>query len=276
MSRDWPGAGPAVLFPAMRIAQLTDPHIRRALPGTAGPAARESRRAGDLLPAALKQIESQKPDVLVVTGDLLDVPIEPLGEAPDGRDDDPTTFAQAVDDYAYVREALERTGLPYLVLPGNHDRSPAMWRVFDAAATQRTVNGVRLIAFHDREHDGHVPHRVGAQRRQFEACLAGAAALPQVHLQHYVITPALNADYPHTYADGESLTAQIVASGRVRLALSGHYHDGTDLIRHEQRETCTWFATGAAFCVAPFPWRLYEWDGPAQAVAMRTFTMADR
>ena len=129
-----------------------------------------------------------------------------------------------------------------------------MWRVFDPAANSVRVAGYRVVRFCDREHEGHVPRRFVPERERLEQVLNDRQTAPQIHLQHYVITPELNQGYPHTYAEGRSLARALARSGRVRLSLSGHYHAGTGLVRRG----ATFFATGPAFCDPPFRWRLFD------------------
>lgn len=233
-----------------RIAQITDTHLRKAIPGHAAIQARRSREAPRLLEAALVDARQRGADVVVVTGDLLDVPA-------DISEDDPAVEA----DYRFIRELLDSTEIPWLVVPGNHDAYEAMSRVFGAEPQIKELDGLRFVTFWDREHAGNVPRRVDAERQRFADVLSDPDDTPQVHLQHFVVTPALNEGYPHTYDDGVELRRATVASGRVRLSLSGHYHPGTELIHDDG----TAFATGSAMAEAPHLYRMYVVaDGPVQ------------
>ena len=124
----------------MRIAQITDLHLRHFLPGTCPVTARLGRMMPDLLPQALEQIKKQQVDVLVVTGDLLDVPgwVENL---PRGFEvDDNQLWAEAAaKDYRLIKKMLDDSRLEYMVLPGNHDLPQAMWQVFDQKDYQKKL-----------------------------------------------------------------------------------------------------------------------------------------
>ncbi len=240
----------------MRIAHITDFHLRASQPGTSIIAKRRSHAMTALVPKALEAITKQKPDFLAVTGDLLDVPGWMMSPIPGFRGDKPELwFDAAVEDYRMIKGWLDATGIPYMVLPGNHDLPDALWKVFDPAANILEVGGALFARFCDYEHEGHRPRRFHPERDRWEHLLK-QKGLPQVHIQHYVITPALNAGYPHTYEEGEELARRTNASGCVKLSLSGHYHRGTPLINYGN----TTFATTPAFCEAPFSWRIYDLD----------------
>jgi D-glycero-D-manno-heptose 1,7-bisphosphate phosphatase len=114
------------------------------------------------------------------------------------------------------------------------------------------------VRFFDREGDGHVPRRLDRERRQLEGMLADASDFLQIHLQHYVINPTLEGQgYPYNYLEAEHLRTALVASRKVRLALSGHYHPGTDLLCEEG----CYFCTAPAFTLAPHPMTIYHLEG---------------
>lgn len=238
----------------IRVGQISDFHARLAQPGSSGINNRRSREMKALLPAVLREIAGKQVDFLAVTGDLLDVPNYVLTQDDyyDYRLGDWDRWIEA--DYRWFKAQLDACGIPYMVLPGNHDNS-VMWRVFDAAANVADVKGYRIYRFCDRETDNHVPRRRDRERKLFEQALQDPAR--QIHLQHYVVTPELNQGYPHTYFEGATLAEKVVATGRVSLSLSGHYHAGTPPIRVGE----TTFATVPAFCVSPHPYRIYDVDG---------------
>jgi D-glycero-D-manno-heptose 1,7-bisphosphate phosphatase len=238
----------------MRIAQITDLHLRHYLPGVIENK-RRARRMVELFPRALDRIAQQDIDLLAVTGDLIDMPdwvLQPLGGF--AYDDASLWREAALKDYRLLREMLDASGMRYTVLPGNHDDESVMWRVFDADDNVIDIAGRRVHRFCDREWAYNMPRRFDPQRTQWEDALGDIDGPPQVHLQHYVVTPSLNTGWPHTYEEGDDIARRTDAAGRVQLSLSGHYHRGTGLIRY--RNTC--FTTCPAFAVAPFPWRVYD------------------
>lgn len=235
----------------MRIAHLSDLHLRQALPGTSHIARRQSRRVPELLRAAVARLEREAPDVVICSGDLLDYPLD--------RMEDPETLALGQADLALIAGILAPLGCPSIVLPGNHDPLPATRALF-CPPEEIVVDGLRFLTFVDREEEANVPHRRAEALERFRAAVAEEASLPQVHVQHYVLWPEPpQSDYPYRYSDADRLAAEAASCAAVRLVLSGHYHPG---LAPRQRGG-TWFATAPAFCEAPHPLWLYELAGTA-------------
>ena len=203
----------------------------------------------ELLRATVKRLRAVRPDVLVCTGDLLDYPLD--------RMTDSDTLTLGSRDLELVHGILSGLPCPAIVLPGNHDPVDATLRAF-GTPPEATVGNHRFLTFLDQEDESNVPRRRGAEIQRFQAALADDETLPQVHVQHYVIWPEpQQSDYPYCYAQAESLCRQAVASGAVRLVLSGHYHPGLE----PRLLGGTWFATAPAYCEAPHPVWLYEVEG---------------
>ena len=84
--------------------------------------------------------------------------------------------------------------------------------------------------------------------------LSDGDSRPQIHLQHYMIFPEPSGGYPYNYDDAAELKAALLADSRSKLVLSGHYHEGEDLMA----EGHVSFATARAFREPPHPFRVYE------------------
>ncbi|MCC7491828.1 MAG: HAD-IIIA family hydrolase [Fimbriimonadaceae bacterium] len=250
----------------MRLAQFSDLHLRWHQPGTSRSVKRRCRLMPALFEQAVSQAVAAGAQVLLVTGDLLDVP----GYLLDGDDyydyQRPLWDAAVLADYELLRQILQRSGVPYLVLPGNHDDHRALARIFPPQPVV-DLGGYRFVSFWDRDAQANVPRRLDRERVLLEQVLAAADSPPQVHLQHFVVTPALNEGWPHTYFEGEHLVQQIVGSNKVVLSLSGHYHPGTERI--DLGDTC--FTTAPAFGEFPHRYRLY--DLRRQEVAPQTVAL---
>lgn len=254
----------------LRLGQITDLHLRRHQPGSAAVLKRRSREMVALLPLALDRFKQEKIDFLAVTGDLLDVPSgmacrSDYYDSPYGGWE-----GQVREDYRWIKQRLDESRIPYAVLPGNHDMVGPFEEVFaDQPAVIDLKQGFKIVKFHDREWAAHVPHRVDRERRRMEAVLAVESGSRQIHLQHYVIHPPCPGDYPYSYHEASDLQHTLVDSGSVLLALSGHYHAGSELVK--LGDTC--FSVGPAFAEFPHAVRIYDID--ASSVSARTIGILD-
>ncbi len=230
----------------MRIAHISDLHARRAVPGTSQITRRLSRRSHEMLQKAVDAIRSQEPDLIAVTGDLLDFPFYGF--------DDPWLKERAEDDLRLIADILDGLPCPKVVIGGNHDHPDAVEEVFGRLSKDFTIAGHRVLTFDDDEAVGNQPQRLDQQRRRFLEALDNPGPLPQIHKQHYVVWPELNEGYPHSYTEAASLRDAIVESGAVRLVLCGHYHTGMPpLVKGDVN-----FAIAPAFCDAPHPYIIYH------------------
>jgi predicted MPP superfamily phosphohydrolase len=230
----------------MRIAHISDLHMRHHLPGTASVAARLSRLMPDYFARALAQIRVLLPDLLVISGDLIDYPLDAL--------DDPAAQKQGRQDLELIATLLNEIPVPIAIIAGNHDHPELFDKVFGKFPDDQIVNGYRILTFNDHEDAKHVPVRTGQQLKRFRAALKDSKSLPQIHVQHYIVWPERNEEYPHTYGAGASMREAIIETGNVRLLLSGHYHPGVPLFYDKG----VWFSTIRSFSEAPHPFVIYE------------------
>lgn len=89
----------------MLLAQITDLHMRRDDTPLSGAVVTRPYVA-----AAVDAVAAREPDAVVVTGDLTDIGTE--------------------EEYALLRDELDRLAMPVYVIPGNHDRRESLRRVF--------------------------------------------------------------------------------------------------------------------------------------------------
>lgn len=246
----------------MRIAHLTDLHLRRVTPGTSRIPRRRSRDMAEVFGRAVDDAVGRGAELIAVTGDLVDVPDYLFDHERDLAADAPLWDAVR-RDYRLIRDILEGSGADWIALPGNHDSMRTVTEVFGPRPRVVDLGGLRFVSFWDREWSTHVPQRVLAERRRFDAAVDDPDPVPQVHLQHYVVTPELNDGWPHTYLEGELLRDRTVASGRVVLSLSGHYHPGVEIQRHG----ATTFSVTPALTEAPHSYRLFDVDPATGAVS---------
>jgi len=233
----------------MKIAQLSDFHLRHHLPGDSLIAKRRSRLMPELIQLALAQIASHQPDLLAITGDLVDFPLDAM--------DDHTAIELGCKDLLLIREVFTQASCPVAYLYGNHDHPASYRKIFADQSLDHTVGDYRLLTFLDDEVRDNMAERLGDSRNLLTTAVDDADPRPQIHLQHYMVFPVRNEGYPHSYRDADQLHQAAAQSGKVRLSLSGHYHAGSPLQQHDG----VWYATARAFCEAPHPFRIYELDG---------------
>lgn len=243
----------------LRILHLTDLHMRQALAGTANQPERLSRDIPKLLECLGNRLSEWTPDVIVATGDLLDVPDEVVDKSLSEKA--PDAYAEAVEqatlDYRWMHDWLESTALDWVVIPGNHDHRAAFVNVFSTASPDMMRGGWRFIGFDDAL-DGHrTPVRLNAEQRRFDAALSGEDDwTPQIHLQHYILRPRLYRRTAYSYQGDAELAARVDRNPRVRAVLSGHYHPGA----YARSANDVTYSTGPAFCETPNPFRILELD----------------
>ncbi len=202
-----------------------------------------------LFERAIERIAKLEPDLFVLSGDLIDYPLDQM--------DSPSYQEQARADYRLIAGLLDRVACPMAIVYGNHDHPSVFRQVYESLQQDQLASGYRTLTFLDDEGDANVPERIGIEQQRFATVLADSESAPQIHIQHYLVWPELNKDYPHTYGAGADMRDSIFSSGVVRLALSGHYHTGVQPTLHKD----VWFATVPAFGEAPHPYWVYELDG---------------
>lgn len=232
----------------LRLLHVTDLHLRDAVPGTAEIALRRSREIPRLLDALEARLPALSPDVVAITGDLLHAPYGLFrGEDRYGMS---ALRAAVVEDYRALKARFERWGVPFMVLPGNHDDPAAFRQVFGGSGTL-DVNGHRLVSFSDMEGEGNVPWRTGAEWDRFVASTRPEAGegLFHIHLQHFVVHPAVDHPYPHNYGNAAAILSAVGAADHVVMSIAGHYHPGGGPVARDG----TVHLVGRAFCEPPHP-----------------------
>ncbi len=219
------------------IGYLTDMHLRKHVPGTSPIDTRHCRKMAELIPVALDRMSCRSLDVIVCTGDLLDVAGEP----------------GAVEDLELCKRLFDECELPYLVLPGNHDPAPdGFYRVFPMPPKRTVLNNCELISFHEDTCAAgeRASERSAASLQRMTELLIADNDCPEatVLLQHYVVYPDHNEGYPHNYLNDEAIKSILERSNRQLLCVSGHYHPGIPVT---QNNGVAYFA-GRAFCEPPY------------------------
>ncbi|MBV9817881.1 MAG: metallophosphoesterase [Solirubrobacterales bacterium] len=216
------------------VAQLTDAHIGAdwGAPG----AAAALRGCVDALLGM-----PDRPDALVVTGDLTD--------------------AGTAEQYAVVREQLQRLGVPWHVLPGNHDDRGAMRAAFalggegaDPIRYAADLGALRLVAL-DTTIPGDTAGRGRLDAEQLDwlaDALARAPDAPTLLAMHH--PPVLTGVRPWdatapAAAEVAALAALLARHPQVLALAAGHLHRAL----HSE-------LSGRPVCVVPSPYRQLRLD----------------
>lgn len=180
------------------LAQLSDLHLR---PGDPGP--------DDKLERAVAVVAAMdpRPDALLVTGDIADVP--------------------APEVYARARELLGLAGLPLLAITGNHDDRRQLDAAFGAERLSGHAGPLRVVGA-DTSRPGQDGGRVDDEDiARLDAELSAEAETPTVLALHHppVLTGirALDA-IGLPAADREAVAALLVRHPQVRAVACGHVH----------------------------------------------------
>tara|TARA_Y100001933_G_scaffold263121_1_gene323426 strand:- start:1568 stop:2308 length:741 start_codon:yes stop_codon:yes gene_type:complete len=236
-------------------------HMRRQLPGTAKDPFRLSRNVPALLERLEGKILLHAPDVLVLSGDLLDVPASVInGNSPDERSLSDWLF-DVRSDLNFIKEWLSAVGTPFVVVPGNNDDEKSFAEVFSGCRSPVDIAGLRFYCFWDRLSAEQQPIRDKVNAALFQEAISGDKhECAQVHVQHYMIHPPVFAKNKHyQYTTSVDLKKSIDRSGRVLAVLSGHYHPGTLV------EGKILHSGAPAFCEKPFSYRVYDLDEQSPA-----------
>jgi Icc protein len=211
------------------IAQISDLHIKR--PGTLAYGKVDTAAALSRCVAELNRMESP-PDLVVISGDLVDTPI--------------------TDEYDHLTKLLASLALPFAAIPGNHDDRVLLRAAFPDqayASSGGALNMVHAVGEIDVVLiDSTVP---GAAHGMLDAdtlgwldtTLAASTTRPALLFLHHppFVTGITHMDVQNLH-NADDLAALVRKHLRARLVAAGHVH----------RATLTTFA-GAAATICPAP-----------------------
>lgn len=229
----------------MKIAQITDLHWRHYITGTSLNQNRHSRIMPFLLEEALQYLKSQQVEFICLTGDLVDAPLD--GHLSQGEE------KQVLKDYRAMKRCLDKSEIPYLALPGNHDLPELFFKVFKKEKLIK-VHQYEIIPFYEYQIGSSKIYRDKEEWENFLLNISREGPKNQIHLQHYLIHIHKNKYFPHTYENAKALMEKIKNSKRVLLSLSGHLHSGSPL----KKVGGTYFQVGSSFSEYPYPCTIYD------------------
>ena len=242
-------------MPSLKILALADLHyVCRARECV--PAAGDKLRTFGLewLVRAMRHAAiCDRPDVVVLLGDFVQDGLAPAAD----------------EDLKNLAAALRAAQIPYVVVPGNHDRDPeAVLKTFGDRAGAHEVKGYTLYSFVDvYDHDDVCTRPQG----DIETFLDTVGEGPVVALQHNPIYPDLDcSEYPYMPANNDAIRESFERAN-VLLSLSGHYHPGQS---PTLRNGVTYLAC-AALGYAPFSYYLITLNGRDITVEPRQLQMPE-
>jgi Icc protein len=210
------------------IAQVSDLHIKPPAELVCGRADTASALARCI--AELNRF-SPRPDLVVITGDLVDGPLK--------------------ESYDHLVSLLAKLELPFAAVPGNHDSRELMRAAFPARYAQNNgaLNSIHAVGdvdaiLIDSAVPG-VPHgELDAETLAWlDTALAASSTRPALlFLHHPPFATGIDHMDVQNLRNAEKLAAIVRAHPRARLVAAGHVH----------RATATMFA-GVAATICPAP-----------------------
>lgn len=215
---------------SIRIAVIADVHFDKT--ETPENPARRGDVADILLLRAVHRLNRMvRPDVTLVLGDLIDA-----GGTPAAR-----------EYLEHIRRITDLIESPTLFVPGNHDGDPEVfYSIFERPPDTLDIKNVRFVPFADPEEPGYNARRTQRDLERMAAASAGFDG-PIVSVQHVPLFPPGSSACPFNYTNAHDVIAAMQRHG-IRLAISGHYHAGMDLIHADGMN----FAAAPALCETPF------------------------
>jgi len=298
-----PDAGPAaapVDFPRVRFAVVADLHLFDVTTSSPGPAFNRQIGSGpkllaesrEILAKALADIAAERPDFLLVCGDLT-------------RDGERSAHELAAE----MLGALDAAGVPVLVVPGNHDVLNTRAARFSGDASEpvagvaqadfaaihaelgygealerdpaslsyvaEPVPGLRVLALDACWYRGEPgsPRTDGSLSRATRSWAVRALARARadgaatIVLLHHAVVPhftGMESRLDGYLLEGHRAAARLLAGAGVRLVFTGHGH-AQDVVRGTTPEGPIWDVETGSLISWPNPWRLVE-IGPGGTV----------
>ncbi|MDH7601645.1 MAG: metallophosphoesterase [Armatimonadota bacterium] len=215
---------------SVKIAAIADVHYKSGDVAACG--RRRSAIADILLLRAVHRLNRWvKPDVTILLGDFIDDPASP----------------NALDDLRRVKQVADLLQSPLIAIPGNHDPDvDTFYTVFEYPGQVVDVKGVRFVLFFDPAEPKHNARRTDAGLRWMASACEGHLG-PTVSVQHVPLFPPGTSDSPFAYTNAKDVWSVFAKCGYT-LALSGHYHDGDNILSRGAAPS----VVVPALCESPF------------------------
>ena len=240
----------------MKIGIFSDPHLRDAVPGTSSVEQRKSRWMEEAIRRSLEFFIENKADLLIVPGDIIDDCSHPAAE----------------EDLKMVHRMIKGSGIPAIVVAGNHDPAPdKFYEVFNRSEKSIKAGNCEFISFsEDACKEGELAsERSASALEEMRNMLSKnpAGVKHTIIIQHYLIFPERNEGYPHNYANDAAIREIMEGSPRRIFSISGHFHPG---VPAANQNGVAYFCAGA-LCENPFPRYILDTGGEEITMKEETF-----
>ena len=221
-----------------KIVILSDLHFSRST-NQAIPA-RKGEFADILLLRTVHRLNRYiKPDLVFIGGDLIDRPED----------------EERLELLSELKQIIDLLEAPVIVINGNHDPDKDFFEsVMCKQPEFLDINGIRFVPFFDPEAPEYNAFRTDddlARMHRYGTEFDG----PLVSLQHVPLFPLQAECCPYNYTNADEIT-KIMRETNYVLALSGHYHEGFELLDYKGKS----YITGRALCEKPFGYAIIEID----------------
>jgi len=165
-----------------------------------------------------------KPDITIIAGDLLE----------NGNSND------AIEQSIRLREIIDMLNSPTIIIRGNHDLpAEEFYKIFGPMPDYVDINRCRFIPFDDHELPDFNAKRTNFDIERMKNAAKGFKG-QVICVQHVPLFPQGEVDCPYSIVNSTEVIAAMKKFG-INLSISGHWHEGFDLIKNQ--------STG--FCAAP-------------------------
>ena len=222
----------------MRVLLMTDVHYTRNPACALSEGSVDTQAGRESVDRVLRR-HAGEADLIAFLGDITDIP------------DD----AGALDDLDRVVAPARRRAAPVLFVRGNHDVAADEFFRITRSPDSLVLGEYLFFPFRDEfEADGHST-RPETEWVRFAAAARAYPGKRLVALQHPVIVPQVDDPYPYNLTGAQEAALRYRDAG-VTVSISGHFHAGISLARHEGVA----YVTVPALSEAPFRYALLDLD----------------